>query len=192
MLSYTELKRGIIITIDGQPYEILEAEFSRKQKQKAVIQAKIKNLITGKVVSRTIHQNEQFEEPDVEKRIIKYLYNHREQYFFCELNDASKRFSLDASFIGNSARFLKQNSEVNALSIDGKIINIKLPIKVELKVGEAPPGDKGDTATGGKKPITLETGAIIQAPLFIKEGDTVRVNTETGEYAERTMDSGKI
>jgi len=185
MLSYTELKKGKLIIIDNQPHEVMAADFLRMQKRRAVVQTKLKNLITGKAVSRTIHQNERLEEADIEKHSVKYLYNHREEYWFCELDNPSQRFSLSESILGDAAKFFKLNSEAIAWKFNDKIISVKLPIKVDLKVKNAPPSDKGDTASGGKKPVTLETGAVVQVPFFIKEGDIVRINTETGEYAER-------
>lgn len=185
MLSYTELKKGKVIIIDSQPYEVLAADFLRMQQRKGIVQTKIKNILTGKVTTRSVHQNEQFEEAEINKRPMKYLYSHRDEYWFCELDNPSQRFSLDGSVLGSGVKFFKPNEEVVAWEIGGKIIDVKLPIKVDLKVTEAPPGDKGDTASGGRKAVTLETGAIVQVPLFIKEGDIVRVNTETGEYAER-------
>ncbi len=174
-----------MVVIDGQPYEIIEASFLRMQQRKAVVQVKFRHILNGKIISRNIHQSESFEEADVEKKSVKYLYNHREEYWFSDIDNPSNRFSIKEEAIGSSNVFLKPNSEVTAIIFNGKIVSVKPPIKIDLKVTETPPGDRGDTAAGGKKIATLETGAKITVPLFVKEGDIVRINTETGEYAER-------
>ncbi len=185
MLAYNELKKGMIFVLDGQPCEVLEYEFLRMQQRKPVAKTKIRNLISGKIVERTFHQNESFEEADIKKEDIKYLYNSKGQFWFCEKNDPSKRFSMTQDQVGSAGMFIKTNSFVTALKFDELIIGIKAPIKMELKVKEAPPGVKGDTATGGTKVAILETGATVNVPLFVNTGDIIRVNTETGEYAER-------
>ena len=185
MLSYTELKPGAVIVIDNQPYEVLEYSFSTMNRQKGVVQIKIRNLINGKILSRSAHANDAFEEADVSKNPVKYLYNHRDQYWFSDIDNPGNRFSLSEEIIGTAAQFLKPNTEVTAIKFNDEVVNIKLPVKADLIVKEAPPGEKGDTATGGKKTATLETGAKVQVPLFVNTGDTIRVNTETGEYDER-------
>lgn len=185
MLNYNEILSKKYIVYEGAPFEVLDAHIFRMQQRKPVNQTKLKNLFTGKVTEVTFHQADKVDEAEINTREIKYLYNNRSQWWFCEAEDPAKRFSLTEDVIGPGARFLKQNSVIDVLTWDGKMIGIKLPIKVELKVTEAPPAVKGDTAKGGGKTITLETGATITAPMFIHEGDTVRINTETGEYVER-------
>lgn len=185
MLSYNELKKGTVFVLEDEPYQVLEYEFLRMQQRKPVAKTKIKNLITGKIVERNFHQNESFEEADMEKRPIKYLYNHRDEFWFSQLADPSKRFSFTKDFIGAAGQFLKNNSEVTALMFNDEVIGIEPSIKVDLKVTETPPGIRGDTAQGGTKVATLETGATVNVPLFVNEGDIVRVNTTTGEYVER-------
>jgi elongation factor P len=189
MLSYNELKKGTLFVLEDQPYEVMEYEFLRMQQRKPVAKTKIKNLITGKIVERNFHSNESFEEAEIEKTPIKYLYNHRDEFWFSEINNPSKRFSFKSEFIGNSGQFLKANSEVTALVFKDETIGIVPPIKVDLKVKETPPGVRGDTAQGGTKSATLETGAVVSVPLFVNEGDIVRVNTTTGEYVERAEKS---
>jgi len=190
MLTYNDLKKGVVFELDGQPYEVLEYEFLRMQQRKPVAKAKIKNLISGKIVERNFHMNESFEEAEIEKKEVKFLYAHRNEYWFSADNDPKNRFSLKADTMGNAAKFLKQNTLVTAEKYSGNIINIQLPIKVDLKVAEAPPGFRGDTAQGGSKAVMLETGAVVNTPLFVNAGDIVRVNTETGEYVER-VEKGK-
>lgn len=171
--------------MDGEPYEVLEYAFLRMQQRKPVAQTKIKNLITGKVTNQTFHQNDSFEEASLEYRKSKYLYNHRGDFVFCEADNPGKRFTLSEEQVGEQGKFLKANTVIDAVMFDEKIINIILPIKVELEVVEAPPSIKGSTVTGGNKLVKLETGAEINVPMFINQGDIVRVNTQTGEYTER-------
>src|SRR3989344_2723387 len=140
MLTYNDLKKGVGFELDGQPYEVLEYEFLRMQQRKPVAKAKIKNLISGKIVERNFHMNESFEEAEIEKKEVKFLYAHRNEYWFSADNDPKNRFSLKADTMGNAAKFLKQNTLVTAEKYSGNIINIQLPIKVDLKVAEAPPG----------------------------------------------------
>lgn len=185
MFSHTDLKKGVKFILDGQPYEVLESTFVFKGRGSSIVQTKIKNLITGNVISRTFHPGEEFEEAEILKFEAKFLYSHRGRYFFCEKDNPSKRFDLDEEQIGSAARFLKPNQIVQGLIFNEKIINISLPIKIQLKVIEAPPGIKGDRAQAGTKVVTLETGTKINVPLFIEEGDIIEVNTETGQYVRR-------
>ena len=184
-LGYNDLRKGVVFDIDGAPYEVTEYAFVRMQQRKAVAQVKMKNLITGKVLSRNFHQSESFEEADMERQVIKFLYQNRGEYWFSEKNDASKRFSIAKDAVGTNGHFLKPNTEVTAISFNGKIINVELPIKVDLLVKETPPGERGNTAQGAMKMAELETGVKISVPLFVNTGDVIRVNTATGEYAER-------
>ena len=185
MLSYNELKKGTLFVLDGEPYMVMEYEFLRMQQRKPVAKTKIKNIVSGKIVERNFHQNESFEEADIEKKQIKYLYNHRDEFWFADIKDATKRFSFTAEFIGQGGQFLKPNSEVLAMVFNDNIIGIEPPIKADLKVKETPPGIRGDTAQGGTKAATLETGAVVAVPLFVNEGDVIRINTTTGDYVER-------
>jgi len=185
MLTHTDLKKGIRIILDKEPYEILEASPMKKAQRRPVIQSKIKNLVTGNVFDRNFHQGDTFEEAELTNLKAKFLYSHRDRYFFSEDKNPSKRFDLSSGQLGVQAKFLKPNLIIEALIFDKKVINISLPIKIQLKVTEAPPGIKGDRAQGGTKIITLETGAKINTPLFIEEGDIIEINTETEQYARR-------
>lgn len=185
MLEYSEIVERKFIVLDGAPYEVVSSHVFRKQQRKPVNATKLRNLLTGKITERSFHQSEKVEEAEIIGREIKYLYTNKGEYWFSEIDDPSKRFKIEADMVGAQGKFLKQNSIVKALVFNEEIIGLKLPIKVELKVTEAPPAVKGDTVTGGTKQITLETGAIINAPLFVNEGDVIRINTETEEYAER-------
>lgn len=141
--------------------------------------------MTGKVTEQSFHVSEKVEEAEIEKRDIKYLYNNRGEFWFCEANDPSKRFKIEENFIGSRGKFLKANSIVQLLTFKEKTIGVEMPIKVDLKVTEAHPAVKGNTAQGGSKLVKVETGAEVQVPMFIKEGEIIRINTETGEYTER-------
>lgn len=185
MISHNELKKGTDFILDGQPYEVLESFPVKMQQRRAVIQTRIKNLITGAVIEKNFHQGDMFEEADLEKKEIKFLYNHRDKYVFCESKNPGKRFELAKEQIGELSKYLKSNEILDGLEFDGKIINVSLPIKVRLKVVSAPPGVVGDRAQGGTKIVKLETGAEINAPLFIKEGDIIEINTQTNQYSKR-------
>lgn len=185
MLSYSELKRGIRILLKGQPYEILECAPLFKGRGHSVLQAKIKNLLTNNVVSETFHPSDVFEEPEISKVGLKYLYSHRDNYIFSEKDNPSKRFELKEEQIGKASQFLKENQIVEGIIFENKLVNISLPIKISLKVVEAPPAIRAQSAQAGTKPVVLETGAKINVPLFIKEGDIIEVNTETSEYVRR-------
>ena len=185
MLSHTDLKKGVQFILDGQPWEVLEAQLSKMAQRRPVIQSKIKNLLDGRVLERNFQQGDVFQEADLEKREIKFIYQNRGEYFFSEPNNPSKRFSFTEAQIGSQAKYLKPDEIVTGIVFEKKIINFVLPIKVQLKVKESAPGVKGDRAQGGTKEAVLESGAVIQVPLFVERGDTIEVNTETGTYVRR-------
>jgi len=185
MLSHTDLKKGIQFIYNDQPWEVMEAALLKMAQRRPVIQSKIKNLIDGKVQQVNFQQGDIFEEANLEKREIKFLYQNRGEYFFCEPKDPSKRFSFTKDQIGDQAKYLRPNEIVIGIVFEEKIINFSLPIKVELKVKETQPGIKGNTAQGGTKEAILESGASIQVPLFINEGDVIEINTQTGSYTRR-------
>lgn len=185
MLDYNDLKIGTTFIYEGQPYEIMEYSFLRMQQRKPAVQTKMRNLLNGKIIDRNFHMNEKFEEVTIEREPIKFLYHHRDEYWFSQKNDPSKRFSLKEEILGKPAQFLKANTEVVAVKWDEKIINVEIPIKMDLVVKETPPGERGNTAQGGSKIAELETGAKVDVPLFVDTGDIIKVNTLTAEYVER-------
>ncbi len=189
MFSYNDLKIGTSFILDGEPYEVLEYEFLRMQQRKPVAKTKIKNLITGKVMEKNFHQNESFEEADIVKNAVVFIYGHRGEYWFRDKDDPAKRFSLKEEVVGQSSRFLKPNTPAVAVVFRNRVINITMPVKVELEVKETPPGERGNTAQSGTKIAVLETGVKVSVPLFVNEGDIVRINTESGEYVERVKKS---
>ena len=223
MLSHNDLKKGIKFILDGQPYEVLDSSFVFKGRGSSLSQTKIKNLITGDIISRSFRPGEKLKEAEIEKTEVKFLYSHRDKFFFCEKRNSSTtklpqeakvkkrtksssptdtelpqeakvkkrtkfsspRFDLPKEVIQENAIFLKPNEVVEGVRFQSKIINISLPIKVQLKVIEAPPGIRGDRAQGGTKIVTLETGAKINTPLFVEIGDIIEINTEKKEYVRR-------
>ena len=185
MLSYTDLTKGVIFLKDGEPYEVLDASFSRMQQRKAVVSAKIKNITTGKIYDVTLQASDSFKEAEIERKPLTFLYGHRDEYVFTDPANKKNRYTLTDEEISDKKKWLKPNTEVVAVFFGDKLLTITLPIKMDLKVTEAPPGVQGDRSSSGNKSVTLETGAIIQVPLFINTDDIVRVNTDTGEYAER-------
>lgn len=191
MLDYNEIKERGYIVLDGEPYEVLESHVARKQQGKPTNQTKLRNLITGATKQQAFHYADRVEEAYIEKKSVRYIFNkfnrqnNQTEYWFCDSKDKSKRFEVDGAILGNKVNFMKENMEIDALYFGERIIGISLPIKVELKVVEAPPHVKGATATGGDKKVKLETGAMITTPAFIEAGETIRINTETGLYVER-------
>jgi len=185
LLEYNEITERKYIVMDGQPYEVLSSHVFRKQQRKPVNATKLKNLMTGKVTEYSFHQSEKIAEAEIESREVKYLYNNRGEWWFAETNDPSKRFKVTNENVGPQGKFLKPNTIVTQLTFNEQPMGFKFPITADLKVTEAPPNIKGDSAAGGNKVITLETGATINAPLFINAGDLIRINTETAEYRER-------
>ncbi len=184
-LQYNEILPKKTVIMDDDPYVVLTSYIAKKDRQKASNNVKMKNLRSGGVVDKTFHQADVLEEAYIEKRDVKFLYENRGEYFFCAPDKPSERFSIPQDIIGDGAEFMKQNSIVEALVFDDKIMSISVPVKVELKVKEAAPAVKGNTSSGATKEVTLETGATIQVPMFINEGDIVSVNTETRLYTER-------
>jgi len=184
-LGVNELKPKTFFIFEGQPYEVLETHHLKMQQRRPVVQTRMRNLLNGKMLERNFAQSDIFEEADIERKEVKFLYNHREEYWFADPANSAQRFKLEKEIIGDKYKFLKANTLLEAVTFDGKIITIELPIKMDFKVVEAPPAIRGDTAQGGVKSVTLETGATVNVPLFIDEGDIIRLNTETGEYVER-------
>lgn len=185
MLSYNEILPKTVIVMNDEPFLVLSAHVFRKQMRKPVNQTKIKSLKSGRVIEQTFHQNENVEQADLEKKMVEFVYENRGVYWFCDAGKPQNRFELSEAVVGDAIQFIKPKSEVEALVFNEEIIGVKIPIKVDLAVKEAAPAIKGNTVQGGSKEVILETGAKLQVPMFINEGDVVRLNTETGEYTER-------
>ena len=189
-LQYNEIREKKIIIHNDEPCEVVESHVARTQQRKPQNQVKLRSLISGKVFPATYHVADSADEADITKRDVTFLYSNKGEFWFCDPSNKSDRFKLDIALLGDSSKFLKQDNNVTALvwtddEDEEKIIKVSLPIKMEFKVKEAPPAVRGDTSKGGNKIITLENGTTLNAPMFINEGDVIRVNTETGDYVER-------
>ena len=189
MISINDLKNSDTITVDGLPFAVMSVKHQHIGRGGATVSLKLKNLKTGQVFEKNYKSSEEFEEAEIEKMAVKFLYHHRNQYWFSETSNPKNRFELDEEILGDAKDYLKANLELTALKFQEQIFNIELPIKVDYKILEAPPGTKGNTAQGGTKTAVIESGAKISVPLFVNEGDVVRVNTFTGEYVERVEKS---
>lgn len=185
IISYNEVLPKKVILLDDQPYEVISSWVFRKQQRKPVNQTKLRNLKTGSMTEYTFHQPDSIEEAEIENKTAVFIFSKGKEWWFHEIGNTSKRFMIPASVVGDSEKYLKAGIEVDVRWFDEEPIQIKLPIKMEFKVTEAPPDVRGNTVNAGYKIVTLETGAKISVPPFIKEGDTVRINTETHEYVER-------
>jgi elongation factor P len=188
-LDYDEIKQRKFILVDGVPFEILESHVARTQKRKPQNQVRMRNMLNGKVIPGTFHASDTAEEADISKREALFLFANKGEYWFCDPKDRSKRFEISADVIGEQVKFLKDNTIVDTKIFEyedeEKVIGVTLPIKMTFLVKDAPPSMKGNTAAGGGKLVTIETGAQITTPLFIEAGESIIVNTDTGEYVER-------
>ena len=197
MLSHTDLKKGTLFIYNGQPCVVLDFSLNFQGRGGSTSQVKVKNLITGNALSKVFHPGDNFEEADVDKIQLKFVYvskprsenesallQGKGQYIFSEINNPNKRLTLAEGQVAGG-QFLKPNQIATGLSFEDQIINVELPIKVQLQVKEAAAYLRGGRATEGTKEVVLETGAKVQAPCFIKEGDIIEINTQTGEYARR-------
>lgn len=184
MLSISELKPGTEFIYQDDPYIVLDTQH-KQIGWGGGLTVRMKNVRNGKVLTENFRANDRFPEAELERVPLKYLYSHRGEFWFAKPKNPAERMKFSQDAIGDVAGFLKANMEVDALQFKGEILSIRVPIKMDLVVKEAPPGVKGNTAQGGTKPVVLETGAIVQAPLFIEEGEVITVNTETGEYVGR-------
>lgn len=183
-VSTSDFRNGLKIVLDGEPFVIREFQHVKPGKGGAFVRTKVKNLRTGQVLDRRFRAGERVELADVEEKTMQYLYQDGDQYVFMD-QQTYDQVHLDRSVLGDAVNFLKENIEVQVLFWNGRPINAELPAFIEAVVTRTDPGVKGDTASGATKPATLETGAVVQVPLFIKEGETIRVDTRTGTYVER-------
>ena len=183
-LSFSEIKPGVYIKADGGVFEIVDSVFSKKSRQQGSNKIKMKNLATGYVVQKNLHQSDSFEEADVTRENVIFIYERNGEAFFHKEDNPKDRLGINTEII-NGYNLLKDGVKCIAVLVDEDIVTVKIPIKVELIVKEAPPAVKGNTAQGGSKRVMVETGEFVNTPLFINEGDVIRVNTETGEYVER-------
>lgn len=185
VLSYNEISLKKVIIWNDEPYIVLSSHVFRKQKRKPVNVTKLKGLVSGRVVEQTFHANETAEEAEIESRPIEFIYESKGEYWFNTPGKPSERFALTKDVVGDEIRFLKARTTVDAILYNDNVIGVKIPVKVELTIKETAPAVKGNTSGNALKEAIVETGAKVMVPLFINEGDVIRVNTETGEYTER-------
>lgn len=185
VLDFSDLKgTGQIIKYNGEPYQIIWSNFMRTAQRKPVIQTKMRNLVSGKVMEYSFKYGEKIESADVTRRKMQYLYSDESGASFMN-PETFETVILPRELVADQISFLKEGTDTSVVFFEDRAIGLDLPIKIDLKVTETAPGIKGDTATGGTKPATLETGHVVNVPLFIKEGDLVRVDTRDGSYVER-------
>lgn len=184
MISAGEFRNGVTIEYEGDIYVILEFQHVKPGKGAAFVRTKIKNLVTGAVVEKTFRPTEKMGRAHIDRKDMQYLYSDGELYHFMD-NETFEQTAVNASDVGDALKFVKENEMVKILSYNGNVFGIEPPQIVELEITETEPGFKGDTATGATKPAILETGAQINVPLFINQGEIVKVDTRTGEYTGR-------
>ncbi len=184
MLATNEFKKGSKLEIDNEPFEIVEYEHVKPGKGQAFVRVKLKNLKTGNVLEKTYKSGTKMKKANIEERIMQYLYADNEGYNFMDTTNY-EQYTISKDIMGDAAKFIQENKDVDVMLYNGTPIGVSLNNFVELKVVATEPGFKGDTAATGSKPATLETGAIVQVPFFIKEGETIKIDTRTQEYVER-------
>lgn len=184
MVSAGDFRNGVTFDMDGNVYQIIEFQHVKPGKGAAFVRTKIKNVISGAVVEKTFSPTEKFPAAYVERKDMQYLYSDAGLYYFMDL-ETYEQLPINEDTLGDNFKFVKENMECKVLSYKGTVFGVEPPTFVELQVTKTDPGFKGDTATNASKPATLETGAEIRVPLFIDEGDMIRIDTRTGEYMER-------
>ena len=184
MISAGDFRNGVTFELDGNVVQVIEFQHVKPGKGAAFVRTKYKNVITGAVVERSFNPTDKYPTAYIERKDMQYLYSDGDLYYFMDMETYEQQ-PIDKSKLGDAFRFVKENMEVKVLSYKGNVFGVEPPFFVELEVTETDPGFKGDTATNATKPATLETGAEIKVPLFINQGDMIRIDTRTGEYMER-------
>ena len=184
MISTGEVRKGIVIELDGQPVRVLDWSHIKMARGSAQVRLKIQNVRTGAITERTFQAGTRWPRGRVEQRKVQYLYSDGDAYHFMD-SESYDQFAIPGATLGDDARFLKDNTEVLVSSYEGEVLGVELPVTVDLRVAQTDPGFAGDTATGARKAATLETGLVVQVPLFVNEGDLLRIDTRTGEYQTR-------
>lgn len=184
MITAGDFRNGVTFDMDGNVYQIIEFQHVKPGKGAAFVRTKIKNVISGAVTEKTFNPTDKFPTAFIERREMQYLYNDGDLYYFMD-NETYENMPINASALGDNFKFVKENMDCKVLSYKGNVFGVEPPNFVELEVVKTDPGFKGDTATNATKPATLETGAEIKVPLFINEGEKIRIDTRTGEYMER-------
>ena len=184
MISTNEFKTNVTVTIDGDPWQVVEFQHVKPGKGAAFVRAKMRNMSTGAVVERTFNAGERMPKARIERRAMQYLYESDGMYVFMD-NETYEQTELSKETLGTALNFLQENMDVKIMSYENRVLGVDLPNTVNLTVVETEPGIKGDTATGGSKNATMNTGYVVKVPLFINEGERIQIDTRTGEYLER-------
>jgi elongation factor P len=184
LISTNDFRTGLTIDLDGEAYQVIDFQHVKPGKGSPFVRSKLKNLRTGAVVEKTFNAGEKIPRARVERREVQYLYNDGSNYYFMDMKTYDQ-IPLTKEQLNEAIKFLKENMTLYIIMYQDKSIGVDLPNYVELEVIEASPGIKGDTATGGSKPVTLETGYVVQAPLFVNVGDVLQIDTRTGLYLKR-------
>ena len=184
MVTAGDFRNGVTFEMDGNVYSIIEFQHVKPGKGAAFVRTKIRNVISGAVTEKTFNPNDKFPTAFIERKDMEYLYNDGDLYYFMD-NETYEQTPISPSILGDNFKFVKENMVCKVLSYKGNVFGVEPPNFVELQVTQTDPGFKGDTATNATKPATLETGAEIKVPLFINEGEMIRIDTRTGEYMER-------
>ena len=184
MITAGDFRNGVTFDMDGQVYQVIEFQHVKPGKGAAFVRTKFKNVITGAVVEKSFNPTDKFENAYVERKEYEYLYNDGELYYFMD-KETYEQLPLNADKLGDNFKFVKENDTVKIMSYKGNVFGVEPPLFVELEVIDTEPGVRGDTATNVTKPATLETGAVIKVPIFINQGEKIRIDTRTGEYMER-------
>jgi len=184
MISAGDFRNGATFELDGQVLQVIEFQHVKPGKGAAFVRTKLRNLITGSTVERTFNPSDKMPKAHIERKDMQYMYNDGELYHFMD-TETFDQVPLNSETIGDTLKFVKEEVIVKVLSFNGNVFGIEPPNFVELKIIETEPGFKGDTATGATKPATVETGAVVKVPLFVNEGEVIRIDTRTGDYMER-------
>ena len=184
MISTNDFKTGLTIEMDGEVFQVVEFQHVKPGKGAAFVRSKLRNLRTGAVTEKTFNAGEKFPKARIDRRQVQYMYNDGKEYFMMDM-ETYEQTAMSADLLGDGIKYLKENMELQVLVFQEKYIGVDLPTSVELEVVETSPGIKGDTASGGSKPATLETGAVVQVPFFISVGDVLLIDTRTGNYMKR-------
>ena len=184
MIAAGEFKNGVTVEIDGNIYQILEFQHVKPGKGAAFVRTKLKNIISGGVVEQTFRPTEKFPKAHIDRKDMQYLYQDGDLYNFMDV-ETYDQIALNSDVVGDSLKFVKENETVKICSHKGNVFSVEPPLFVELTITETEPGFKGDTAQGATKPATVETGATVMVPLFVEQGDVLKIDTRTGEYLSR-------
>jgi len=179
-----DVRKGVAITLEGEPYIVTSSSFMKKQQRRPVMRCVLRNLRTGNTREHTFMQSDKIEEADIGRSHCQFLYKEGEAYMFMD-HSTYEQVLVDPDIAGGAALFLLEGQDVQLLMYDGKPVAVELPIKIDREVKEAPPGVRGDTSTNVMKDVVVEGDVTVKAPLFIQTGDKIRIDTRTGEYAER-------